>query len=143
MTDQKLPRIGVGVIVKRDNKILLGRRINSHGEGQWAFPGGHLEFGESPEECAARELMEETGLTLDQIRTGPYTNDVFTTEGKHYITLFMIAESSTGTPEVKEPEKCLEWEWFEWNSLPAPLFLPIIHLKATGYQPDSQASRPS
>ncbi|KEQ16250.1 nucleotide triphosphate diphosphatase NUDT15 [Endozoicomonas numazuensis] len=140
MTDKNIPKIGVAVIVIRDSKILLGRRINSHGQGQWAFPGGHLEFGESPEECGIREVMEETGLNINQLRTGPYTNDVFITEGKHYITLFMIAESSSGIPQVKEPEKCLEWEWFEWDHLPAPLFLPIVHLKELGYHPVSHIS---
>ena len=54
----------------------------------WACPGGHLEFGESVEECASRELLEETGLTTS-LRLGPWVNDVM--EGdKHYITLFVF-----------------------------------------------------
>ena len=134
-TNNKTPRIGVGVIVRRDNKILVGRRINSHGEGQWAFPGGHLEFGETPETCARREVLEETGLTLDDLQPGPYTNDIFTAEGKHYITLFMIADSSTGEPEVMEPDKCLEWQWYRWDELPEPLFLPIRNLQQINYDP--------
>ena len=139
MADQKSPRIGIGVIVRRKGQILLGRRINSHGDGhgdgQWAFPGGHLEFGESPEECAAREVMEETGLTLENLQTGPYTNDVFTAEAKHYITLFILADSYSGTPEVQEPDKCLEWQWYHWEDLPEPLFLPIKNLKDINYTP--------
>ena len=134
-TINKIPRIGVAVIVRRNNKILAGRRINSHGEGQWAFPGGHLEFGETPEACASRELMEETGLEADNLQQGPYTNDIFTAEGKHYITLFMIADSSQGEPEIKEPAKCLEWQWFPWGTLPEPLFLPIRNLQQQHYNP--------
>ncbi|MGY0219923.1 nucleotide triphosphate diphosphatase NUDT15 [Endozoicomonadaceae bacterium StTr2] len=129
------PRIGVGVIVRRNGKILLGRRKNSHGEGHWAFPGGHLEFGETPEQCAHREVMEETGLTLENLQPGPYTNDIFEVEQKHYITLFMVADSVTGEPERKEPEKCLEWLWHDWNALPEPLFLPVINLKQQNYSP--------
>ena len=47
MTEPKIPRVGVGVIVQRDGRILLGKRLGAHGEGTWALPGGHLEFGES------------------------------------------------------------------------------------------------
>jgi len=56
------PSVGVGVIVVRAESLLLGKRKNSHGEGEWSFAGGHLEFGETVEECARRELEEETGL---------------------------------------------------------------------------------
>ena len=61
------PKVGVAVIVVKDNQVLMGKRIGSHGENTWAFPGGHLEFGETPEECATRELFEETGLKATHI----------------------------------------------------------------------------
>jgi 8-oxo-dGTP diphosphatase len=54
------PKVGVAVIVVKDTRILLGKRVNSHGSGTWQFPGGHLEFGEPIEDCAKRELFEET-----------------------------------------------------------------------------------
>src|SRR5437867_13297658 len=81
------PQIGVGVLLLRDSHVLLGQRRGSHGSDTWAPPGGHLEFGESVEDCARREVREETGLALQNIRPGPYTNDVFIAEGKHYVTL--------------------------------------------------------
>ena len=57
-------RVGVGVLVTRGAEVLVGQRRGSHGAGDWALPGGHLEVGESWEACAARELEEETGIRL-------------------------------------------------------------------------------
>jgi 8-oxo-dGTP diphosphatase len=100
---EKLVRVGVAVVVKRGNQILLGKRKGSHGAGTWALPGEHLEFGETIEQTARRELLEETGIIAEKISLGPYTNDYMPEEEKHYITLFVIVEESTGKPEVKEP----------------------------------------
>ena len=74
---QMLPRIGVAVIVVKSDRVLLGKRKGAHGAGTWAFPGGHLAFGESFEACAHREVMEETGLSICDLKMGPYTNDFF------------------------------------------------------------------
>jgi len=128
----KRPYIGIGVIIIRDGKVLLGKRRNAHGSGSWCCPGGHLEFGESFEACARREVSEETGLEIENIRHGPFTNDLFTAEGKHYVTLFMIADCPRGTPRVCEPEKCEAWAWFSETNLPEPLFLPNKNLLASG-----------
>ncbi len=76
------PRVGVGVIVVRTGRVLLGLRQGSHGEGTWALPGGHLEFGETVPACAARELLEETGLVATAFRPAPYTSDVFAELGR-------------------------------------------------------------
>ena len=63
MNDQK-PKVGLGVCIVKDNKVLLGKRKGSHGAGTWSFPGGHLEFQETWEKCAKREVLEETGLKI-------------------------------------------------------------------------------
>lgn len=61
-------------------------------KGQWAFPGGHLEHGESLTECAERETLEETGLKVKGLRVANVTNDVFADLGKHYVTIYVICE---------------------------------------------------
>ena len=116
------PKIGVGVCVIKEGKVLLGKRLNAHGQGTWAFPGGHLEFGETVANCASREVAEETGMKIANIRRGPYVEDFFLSEGKHYITLILIADWQAGEPIVLEPHKCEEWRWFEWDQMPSPLF---------------------
>lgn len=127
--------IGIGVIVIKNNKVLLGKRKNSHGEGSWCFPGGHLEFNEEIEECGKREVLEETGIKIKNIKLGPFTNDIFKKEGKHYVTLFLTADYDSGKVRVMEPDKFEKWEWFEWGKLPKPLFLPIQNLLKQKFNP--------
>lgn len=129
------PRIGVGVIVLREGCVLLGERRGAHGAGSWALPGGHLEFGESIEDCAIRETLEETGLGLCKLQRGPYTSDVFVAEGRHYVTLFMLAEAEPGEARLLEPDKCAGWHWYRWSALPEPLFAPLATLQASGFVP--------
>ena len=128
MEEQKRPKVGVGVIVIKDGKVLLGKRKGSHGKGSWSFPGGHLEFNESLEDCARRETMEETGINIKNIRKATYTNDIFLNEGKHYITCFVKADYDSGEVKLMEPDKCEEWGWFEWDKLPEPRFIPLQNL---------------
>lgn len=132
-----IPRVGVAVVLLRDGKLLLGQRVSAHGVGTWAPPGGYLEFGESLEACARREVREETGLVIAAVRFGPYTNTIFEAEGKHSVTLFLLADcpESLGTPERCEPEKCLGWSWHAWDNLPEPLFATLAQLKNSGFRP--------
>lgn len=137
--DSDALRIGVGVIVLRQGRVLLGRRQGAHGAGTWALPGGHLEAGESVEACAVREVLEETGLEVQDVVPAPWTSDVFAQEGRHYITLFVVARIATGEPEVREPDKCAGWQWFRWSGLPEPLFAPLATLRAGGFVPEGAA----
>ncbi len=127
MQNEKRPRVGVGIAVVKEGRVLLGKRKGAHGAETWSFPGGHLEFGESVEECACRELAEETGLKALSLQLGPWTNDLID-ETKHYITLFAFVDHFEGELRLLEPHKCEGWEWFGWDELPAPLFLPVHSL---------------
>lgn len=129
------PKIGVGVIVVKDGKVLLGRRKNAHGEGTWSFPGGHLEFNEKIEDCAVREVREETGIKIRNLRRGPFTNDIFEKEKKHYVTLFVVSDFDSGEVRIMEPDRCEKWGWFEWDKLPQPLFTPVQNLLKQGFNP--------
>ena len=133
-SEAKRPKVGLGVLVVRDGKVLLGQRINTHGANTWQFPGGHMEFGESFEQTARRECMEEAGITLGPVSFLHTTNDIFEEEGKHYVTVIMQS-TTTDDPKVLEPEKCASWGWYDWNHLPQPLMKPIVHLLEDGVNP--------
>ncbi|KAM0669761.1 hypothetical protein ACQRIT_002208 [Beauveria bassiana] len=117
-TEAPNPRVGVAaVIVNNRGQVLVGKRMGSHGAGTWQFPGGHLEHGEGLLECAVREADEETGLSLQGIKIATQTNDIFETEGKHYITLFAkcVMNDPDAVPELREPNKCERWVWWDWE----------------------------
>ncbi len=135
MNQEKRPKVGVGVCIIKGNKVLFGKRKGSHGDGSWNFPGGHLEFNETWEECARRETIEETGLEIQNVRFTTATNDFFTKENKHYITIVMLADYVSGEPKIMEPDKCEKWGWFEWNKQPDPLFIPQQNLNKQKFNP--------
>lgn len=120
----KNPRVGVGVFVFRNGKFLMGKRMGSHGEGSWSVPGGHLEFGESFVDTAKREVLEETGVTIKDVRFGAVTNDYFEKEEKHYVTIWMLSQYEGGEATILEPDKYVDQDWFDFDTLPSPLFLP-------------------
>jgi 8-oxo-dGTP diphosphatase len=130
------PKVGAAIIITKDDRVLLMKRKGVHGTGTWSTPGGHLDFGETPEQCAAREAKEEVGLDVIDIRFRAITNDVFEEYGKHYITIWMDGRSISGEPTIAAEEEVAEIGWFAWNSLPQPLFLPLENLiKENSYPP--------
>lgn len=116
-------RVGVGVFIFKDGKFLLLKRQGSHGAGTWSVPGGHLEFGESFEDTAHREIEEETNLEIKNLRFAAVTNDHFVDESKHYVTIWLLSDWKTGKEFIKEPNKCTEMAWFTFSDLPDPLLL--------------------
>lgn len=115
------PRVGIGVMIQnKKREVLLGLRKGSHGEGEWAFPGGHLEFGETIFKTAEREVKEETGLDVYKFILISVADEMryIKTDGKHYLNIGVKAEYNGGDPKVMEAEKCLEWRWFSLENLP-------------------------
>jgi 8-oxo-dGTP diphosphatase len=129
-------RVGVAIIITKDDRVLLMKRKGPHGTGTWSTPGGHLEFGETPEGCAAREAKEEVGVDVVDIRFRAVTNDLFETTGRHYITIWMEGRSVSGEPRIAAEREVSEIGWYAWDSLPEPLFLPLENLvQANSYPP--------
>ena len=115
------PRVGIGVLVLKDGKLLLGRRRGSHGAGEYASPGGHLEHLEAFATCAAREVREETGVEIGPPRFLRVLNTIDYAP-RHYVDLAFVADWVSGEPTVREPDKIEGWEWFALDALPSPLF---------------------
>lgn len=129
----KIVRVGIGTLIIRNQTILLGLCSGLQGKECWCFPGGLLEFGETPEECAIRETYEKTGLVISHVRGGPWLNDSFKETDSQYITLLINGLYNGGEPEVKEKSKCKMWQWFSFDELPSPLFSPIQTFLDIGY----------
>ncbi|KJZ15006.1 DNA mismatch repair protein MutT [Marinomonas sp. S3726] len=134
MEDNKQIQVGIGVILVKEGKVLLGQRIGAYGANTWGLPGGHLEYGETFEDCAIRETFEETNLTISGLTNVGVTNDLFADVGKHYVTLFLQAEQISGELKLAEPEKCLTWQWFDWQDLPKPLFPSLANFIKQGFE---------
>lgn len=121
----EFPRVGVGIIIEKDNKVLLIKRKNIIGNGLWSFPGGKMEKYESIEETAIRETKEEVDLDIFNIKLQhKITNDIWINEDQHYITLYVKCDFN-GEPKIMEKDKCSDIGWFDWNQLPNDLFLPF------------------
>lgn len=116
--------VGIGVIlVNKKGQILIGKRKGTH-EPKYSIPGGHLELGETFEQCAVREMKEETDLDIKSPKVIAVTNNLetFKEEGKHNISIVLLVTEYSGELKIMEPEKCEEWKWCEPNILPEPHF---------------------
>ncbi|KAK3584607.1 hypothetical protein CHS0354_005202 [Potamilus streckersoni] len=143
-TRRERPKVGVGVFVTspdHPNCVLIGvRKGSSPGSKLYGLPGGHLEFGESWEECGRRETQEETGLQLNNVQFATVVNAVVEKEKYHYVELYVQGEVDIEVkrePINREPDKCEGWIWCNWNDFPPPekLFCPLRVVREQGYDP--------
>lgn len=121
--------IGVIIVVKKENKILLGKRLGGYMEGMYGLPGGRVETDEKLEEGAARELFEETNLESNDFTFIGVARE--NQQNYSFIHFGFLAENITGELKNQEVEKCEGWEWLEVNNLPAnilPGHLAIIEM---------------
>jgi 8-oxo-dGTP diphosphatase len=112
----------VGIILKKDNHVLLVKRRNTDWAAEyWNFPGGLLEASETLLHAAIRETQEEVGVTIDphdftlvhvlQVKKGG-------TNTKDILGFYFVAEAWQGTPVNNEPDRHSGIGWFDINALP-------------------------
>ncbi|MFH0905500.1 MAG: NUDIX domain-containing protein [bacterium] len=124
MNDEQRVKVGIGVMVMRDGRVLMHKRMGAHGENTYAWPGGHMEYMESFEDCAKRETMEEAGIEIANVRFLRLMN-LKTYAPKHYVDIGLVADWKSGEPKLVEPDKGEGWSWYDLDDLPEPLFSTI------------------
>ena len=122
-------KIGVGILILKDNKILLGHRCNNsvdtggiYEPDSWCLPGGKQEYEETILECAKRETKEETNLDIDNLEVFGADDDI--QKDRHFVTIYVKASECGGELKIMEPNKQDRWEWFDLNNLPNNLYTP-------------------
>ena len=123
LENKKKIGVGIGVMVLRDGKVLLSKRKGDLGKGEYCWPGGKMEYMESFEECARREVREETGMEIKNVRFLRLMN-LKHFAPKHFIDIELIADWESGEAQLLELEKFESWEWYDLDALPEPLFYP-------------------
>lgn len=119
------PRVGVGVVFVRNGKVFLARRRGDLGGGSWGSAGGHLEQGESLEDCARREAMEEFGLSVGDLRFLCVSNII--AYGRHYVDVEFLGDIGEQEPTLLEPGAFSGSGWFPLDSLPEPMFQAMAY----------------
>lgn len=129
--EEKKPGVGFGAMVlNKQGQVLLGRRHKNPDKADsefrvsdvWTMPGGKLKYGESFEEGAIRETLEETGIVLKNLKIICINEDI--NEFAHFITIGLISENCEQEPKVMEPEEIIEWKWFNLNEIPNNIYFP-------------------
>lgn len=114
--------VGVSAYVEHNGSVLLLQRgghgeFSSDGYGQWATPGGWLEFGETPHDAARREVEEETGVIVRPVADAGFVTTASDNGRWHIVTLFVRCEALTLETENREPDKALAVGWFQRDLL--------------------------
>lgn len=115
------PRLGVGACIVREGRLLLFRRLRAPDQGCWSIPGGKIDFLEPIEAGLRREVAEETGLILGELRLLCVTDQIYPETPEHWVAPTYLAESFTGEAVNLEPHKHEGMDWFALDALPAPL----------------------
>ena len=116
------PRVGVGVMIVQDGRVLMGRRMSGQRPGWWGWIGGKLEFGESLQQCAIREAHEEAGVEVGRLRLLCISSIIV--EDQHWIDVEFLGDIISGEPHATAPAELTEWAWYPIDQLPSPIFEP-------------------
>lgn len=112
------------MVFVRNGKVFLAQRIGSHGEATWGSAGGHLEFGETLEECARREAMEELGVAVGNLRVICLSNIV--AYDRHYVDIEFLGDIGDQEPVLQATDGSFcDHGWFPLKEPPQPLFEPM------------------
>ena len=123
---ERMPvKVGVGVLVRKGDKVALVKRSGSYGSGTWSPPGGHVEFGESVIETARRETMEEIGTEIENLEVLGFTEDI--AKDNHYVTVWVRSDWASGELKISDTE-FTESGFFKMDDLPEPLFISFRNL---------------
>ena len=123
-TEGNRPLVGVGVVFVRQGRVFLAKRRGAHGEDTWASAGGHLEFGESLEDCARREAMEELGVEVGELRVLCLSNIV--AYDRHYVDVEFLGDIEGQEPAPTASDGSFtEYGWYPLSDPPQPLFEPM------------------
>jgi 8-oxo-dGTP diphosphatase len=115
------PGLGVGLVILRDSKILLYKRMKAPEAGHWSIVGGKVDHMEPAKQAARREAEEESGLVIGSITLLSHTEVISDADRQHWISLLYIADEVTGDPSLTEPDKLSAFGWFTREDLPQPL----------------------
>jgi mutator protein MutT len=134
--EKNKPKVGVGIMLLQDGKVLLGKRHDDaqkassdlHGEGTWTMPGGKLDFHETVKNGACREVLEEIGVKIN-----PESLEVISVSDEivpdnHYVTIGFLCKDFDGDAKVMEPEEITEWKWYNLDNLPDKVFPPSLRM---------------
>lgn len=121
---EEVVKVGVGLLVIKDGKVLWGKRKGSFGSGLYGGIGGHVEYGETLEQAILRELAEKCGVKVKNLRV-LCVSDFLTHHPKHYVDIGFVADWDSGEPKILEPEKCDGWEWRDIDDTPEHHFAPM------------------
>jgi 8-oxo-dGTP diphosphatase len=120
-THHRDPKVGVGVVVVQQGRLLLVRRGVPPGKGLWALPAGYVDAGEDPREAAAREALEETGLRVDVGRVvDVYPSGV--TGGHRGASFFLAFEAIVVGGVLAPADDALDAGFFGADDLPELAF---------------------
>ncbi|NQU99054.1 NUDIX hydrolase [Candidatus Woesearchaeota archaeon] len=113
---EKRPRVGAAVLVEHEGKLLLGERNKVNANGLWIIPGGGVDFGETLEEAAIREIKEETNLDVDIVKFLCW-KEIINVPGNYHGMVFFFLAKAKNLNELEAKEDLSEVKFFSVDEI--------------------------